>query len=729
MPNRLLLASALLLLAASACAPARLGGAQGEEKPHWAAPDLDQAARVFDGRTRHETTLRAMLGDLAQADVVFLGETHLDETTHRLEAAVYRYLIEQTGGRVTLAMEMFERDVQPVLDDYLAGRIAEAEFLEKSRPWGNYGSAYRPLIETAKEHGLPVVASNAPAGLRRKLAMGGREAFEQLDPAEKALLPPELFPSSDAYWRRVDNAVRGHVQMMGPSDPESRLFSAQSLWDNTMAHSCAEALARWPKNLVLHVNGGFHSSRFDGTVSQLLQRRPDTRVMTVEIEPVQNPSVAEPGAGGPVADFVAFVEARARDAEDGTHAVTVGRELCYRLHLPARAADAPPTPLLIWLCDDGFTCDDGIDLWVERLGAGAAIAALAPPYPETQEDLQVGGRWFWPETFDKDLGFLAEGIGRISGYLLRHHALDPSRVVIAGEGTGATIAAAVAAHAGEPGLKAVALLPRGFSKLRDLPLPLPEEGAAPPPAGDAVSLSVIAQAADMEWWEKELADYRGTGLGTSLALLAEDPWRRERQIEAALGAALGLAPRARTEGARRVHAALENASPRARFWARLHALRAAAATGTEVAVLLPGEEARDSTPLDLSIRAADFARPGALPLAPGPFGGTTVVVLPAGLPEEERAAWRALEEQEVLSKHSRFHRLRVALPEGDKALEAVLARLEQEKRKNVLIVPAVFCAAPEEMRRLRGLAAEHDDDMTLHWCPGLGARLGLARGE
>ena len=37
------------------------------------------------------------------------------------------------------------RDVQGVLDDYLAGRIDEAEFLSGSRPWQNYRTGYRPL--------------------------------------------------------------------------------------------------------------------------------------------------------------------------------------------------------------------------------------------------------------------------------------------------------------------------------------------------------------------------------------------------------------------------------------------------------------------------------------------------------------------------------------------------------------------------------------------------------
>ncbi|MFO1029455.1 MAG: ChaN family lipoprotein [Planctomycetota bacterium] len=35
-------------------------------------------------------------------------------------------------AQVVLSMEMFERDVQPVLDDYLAGRIDEGEFLHKA---------------------------------------------------------------------------------------------------------------------------------------------------------------------------------------------------------------------------------------------------------------------------------------------------------------------------------------------------------------------------------------------------------------------------------------------------------------------------------------------------------------------------------------------------------------------------------------------------------------------
>ena len=59
-------------------------------------------------------------------------------------------------------------------------------------------------------------------------------------------------------------------------------------------------------------------------------------------------------------------------------------------------------------------------------------------------------------------------------------------------------------------------------------------------------------------------------------------------------------------------------------------------------------------------------------------------------------------------------------------LPAVLATLESEGRKNVLIVPAVFCAGPDLMRELERATRNAADRMTIHWLPGLGGALGAA---
>ena len=86
----------------------------------WAAPPLERVLSARDGRTGEEIALEELFDRLAHADVVFLGETHIDETTHRLELATYQALLARRAGRVVLALEFFERDVQPTLDAYLA---------------------------------------------------------------------------------------------------------------------------------------------------------------------------------------------------------------------------------------------------------------------------------------------------------------------------------------------------------------------------------------------------------------------------------------------------------------------------------------------------------------------------------------------------------------------------------------------------------------------------------
>ena len=119
----------------------------------WQPPVIEHCISIRDGRTGERLSLDKLLGILSGADVVFLGETHDDDTTHRFESAVFDGMLTRRPSKVVLAMEMFECDVQPQLDEYLAGKIDEATFLSKSRPWGNYREAYRPLIEKAKAAG------------------------------------------------------------------------------------------------------------------------------------------------------------------------------------------------------------------------------------------------------------------------------------------------------------------------------------------------------------------------------------------------------------------------------------------------------------------------------------------------------------------------------------------------------------------------------------------------
>src|SRR6187549_1970408 len=117
--------------------------------------------RVFDNRGKGFSDFEVMLADLARADAVFVGEQHDDPNTHRLELAIVEGLTGR-GIQVVVSLEMFERDVQPSLDRYTGGDTTEQQFLKESRPWPAYATDYRPLVEFAKAHKLPVIAANVP---------------------------------------------------------------------------------------------------------------------------------------------------------------------------------------------------------------------------------------------------------------------------------------------------------------------------------------------------------------------------------------------------------------------------------------------------------------------------------------------------------------------------------------------------------------------------------------
>ncbi len=228
--------------------------------------------------------LGALLDHAAQADVVFLGEIHDDPTGHAVEFAVLEGLAARANGRpVVLAMEMFEADVQTVLDEYLAGTIPERDFLAAARPWPNYATDYRPLVEFAKAHGLRVVASNAP--IRYVRAVGRGTDLEALSPAALATLPPlPVVPASDAMAAAFAEAMGGMDGHGGPS--LSGMTAAQNLRDASMAFRTAQALGGPGRPLVVHVNGGFHTAGGRGIPEHLALLVPTARTFLIQIEPV-----------------------------------------------------------------------------------------------------------------------------------------------------------------------------------------------------------------------------------------------------------------------------------------------------------------------------------------------------------------------------------------------------------------------------------------------------------
>ncbi|GAA3951628.1 ChaN family lipoprotein [Hymenobacter algoricola] len=219
-----------------------------------------------------------MLQELARADVVFFGEQHNDPIAHWLALQLTKDLLRLKQGQLVLGLEMFERDVQPLVDQYTTGEVAEEEFEARSRPWPNYGTDYKPLLLLAKQQKFRVVGTNVP---RRYASMVGKNSLSVLDtlPAKsKAWLAP--LPLT------VDYELPGYknmAKMFGGDAAHAagvqNIIQAQALKDATMAYFLNQA--RPAGHLLLHLNGSYHSDNHDGILAYLRQQNPQLRVLTI----------------------------------------------------------------------------------------------------------------------------------------------------------------------------------------------------------------------------------------------------------------------------------------------------------------------------------------------------------------------------------------------------------------------------------------------------------------
>ena len=289
-----------------------LGCAHAVSRTATSTAPLDRPALpIVRSAAGQAVSFDAMVAASARADVLVIGEEHDDNETHFAELA----LLDGVGrarGQVVLSLEMFERDVQPAVDAYLAGRTAEADFLAASRPWERYATDYRPLVLLARSRGWPVVAANIPRPMATDVSRSGLASLAALSPASRALAAREISCPHDRYYDRFIAEMGGHSGTAsgsgGSNATMDRYFEAQCVKDETMAESIAAALARGGAGtIVVHVTGSFHSDFGDGTVARVRRRSPAARIVTVSAVPSPDPETARPEPAGR-ADFVIFTK-------------------------------------------------------------------------------------------------------------------------------------------------------------------------------------------------------------------------------------------------------------------------------------------------------------------------------------------------------------------------------------------------------------------------------------
>jgi uncharacterized iron-regulated protein len=237
----------------------------------------------------------ALVARLAPVRVVLVGEVHDQLEAHLAQARILDALARRAPGQVALGLEMLDPSADAALADFVAGRSDDRGLARAVRwyeTWGFPFRLYRPVLQVARAHRIPIHGLNAPLALVRRV---GRQGLAALSPAERATLPPVALDVP--RHRSVFAALlgiglpgrRGHHAGLGHGPGLARLHAAQSLRDEVMAHAVRQHLARpgGPGQMVVLAGNG-HVVYGEGVNGRILRRAPaltQTTVVCLGVEP------------------------------------------------------------------------------------------------------------------------------------------------------------------------------------------------------------------------------------------------------------------------------------------------------------------------------------------------------------------------------------------------------------------------------------------------------------
>ncbi len=239
--------------------------------PDRESPAFDHPRGTWiDPSSGHSIDETELMHDMAARQAVLLGETHTVAEIHRWQlhvATILRFIRKN----VALGFEMFPRRVQPVLDQWVAGQLTSAQFLDKTdwkTVWGYDAELYMPLFHFCRQQRVPMLALNCYRALVTRV---GKEGWDAIPEDER----DGLTPSAEAtvayreylFGLGLNRSPTAPVSAMDPS--LDRFIRAQQTWDRAFACNIARALRQPDPPLVIGIIGRGHLEYGHGTPYQL----------------------------------------------------------------------------------------------------------------------------------------------------------------------------------------------------------------------------------------------------------------------------------------------------------------------------------------------------------------------------------------------------------------------------------------------------------------------------
>ncbi len=245
---------------------------------------------VIYNSSGEEVVFEDMVKTALEAELVFFGELHNNPIAHWMQLEMLKSFKEQTGRQIMIGAEMFETDNQLLINEYLSGLIPEKNFEDEAKLWDNYRTDYKPIALFAKEHKIPVIATNTPRRYAAMVNRGGFEALDTLSNEAKMLIAPlpiPYHPDLPGY-----KAMTEMPAMHGAKRNFDNLPKAQALKDATMAHFILKN--HKDRGLFFHLNGSYHTQNNEGILWYIQQQLKGIKTVTITTISVENVHLVKP---------------------------------------------------------------------------------------------------------------------------------------------------------------------------------------------------------------------------------------------------------------------------------------------------------------------------------------------------------------------------------------------------------------------------------------------------
>lgn len=259
----------------------------------------DFKAYQFYTQKGKEIKTDKLISELSDYDVVFFGENHNSSINHWLQLKVTEALYQKKNGQLILGAEMFERDNQPQLNQYLNGNFDAKKLKDSARLWTNFPTDYKPLVDFAKAKKLNFVATNVPRRYASQTAKEGLESLNNLpekDKAYMAQLPVKVTLETPGYPEMK--------AMMGDHADGTKtmnFIAAQAIKDATMAESILKNFKSG--KIFIHYNGNYHSKEFGGIYWYIRQKNPTLKMAVISVFESEDPELKIPEKDYKPTDF------------------------------------------------------------------------------------------------------------------------------------------------------------------------------------------------------------------------------------------------------------------------------------------------------------------------------------------------------------------------------------------------------------------------------------------